>query len=212
MSAPPKTNMLPLRSVGGIRMGHITGIDAARELLIVLDETRGDAVRARSLVALTPEDLERAIQQQQPAAFLFEDGDLTRPLLVGLIQPIPSSTSVQESEAARSVAPAPSEAAIAGDELLATVDAATVDAATTDAAPVEGAQTEKVSLPSENSPLELRIDGQRLLLEAREELELRCGDASLTLRRDGLVIVRGTDIVSHAKARNRIRGASVQIN
>lgn len=207
MSAPPKTNMLPLRSVGGIRMGHITGIDADRELLIVLDETRGDAVRARSLVALTPEDLERAIQQQQPAAFLFEDGDLTRPLLVGLIQPIQSSTSVQGSEAARSVAPAPSEAAIAADELVATIDAAPIDAA-----PVEGAQTEKVSLPSENSPLELRIDGQRLLLEAREELELRCGDASLTLRRDGLVIVRGTDIVSHAKARNRIRGASVQIN
>lgn len=51
-----------------------------------------------------------------------------------------------------------------------------------------------------------------LVLEAREQLTLRVGDGSITIRADGRILVRGTDLVSHAKRTNRIRGGAVSIN
>lgn len=51
-----------------------------------------------------------------------------------------------------------------------------------------------------------------LLLEAKKGLTLRVGEGSITLREDGKVLIRGRDLVSHARGRNRIRGGSVSIN
>lgn len=51
-----------------------------------------------------------------------------------------------------------------------------------------------------------------VVLEAERSLTLRCGEASLTLRADGRVLLRGEDVVSHAKRVNRIRGGSVAVN
>lgn len=71
------------------------------------------------------------------------------------------------------------------------------------------AQLAEVSLPP---PLEARLDGKRVTLEAAEELVLRCGPASLTLRRNGMLQIKGAYVVSQASGVNRIRGGSVQIN
>ncbi|WP_146155944.1 DUF6484 domain-containing protein [Enhygromyxa salina] len=62
--------------------------------------------------------------------------------------------------------------------------------------------------------MELEVDGEpgRQVIEAREELVLRCGDAAITLRADGTVRVIGRDITSWARRRHRIRGGSVAIN
>ena len=57
-----------------------------------------------------------------------------------------------------------------------------------------------------------RVDGKRVEIEGREEVVLRCGKASLTLRRDGKVVLRGVDVVTQADAVQRIRGGKVQIN
>lgn len=51
-----------------------------------------------------------------------------------------------------------------------------------------------------------------LVIEARTSLTLRVGDGSITIREDGRILIRGKDLVSHAKRTNRIRGGSVQIN
>ncbi len=51
-----------------------------------------------------------------------------------------------------------------------------------------------------------------LVLEARENLTLRCGDGSITIRKDGKILIKGKDLVSHAQRANRIRGGSVAIN
>jgi hypothetical protein len=59
---------------------------------------------------------------------------------------------------------------------------------------------------------EARIDGKRLTFEAEDEIVLRCGPASVTLRRNGAIIIRGAQLVSHASGQNRIRGGSVAIN
>jgi hypothetical protein len=61
-------------------------------------------------------------------------------------------------------------------------------------------------------PVEARVDGKRVVLEGDQEVVLRCGDASITLRRDGKLILRGAYIETTAKGLNRIRGGSVKIN
>jgi hypothetical protein len=60
--------------------------------------------------------------------------------------------------------------------------------------------------------VEGRLDGQRLVIEGKEEVTLKCGEASITLRRDGKVILRGAYVETTAKGVNRIRGGSVKIN
>jgi hypothetical protein len=57
-----------------------------------------------------------------------------------------------------------------------------------------------------------RVDGRRVVLEGKDEIELRCGAASITLRRNGRIVIRGVDVETRAKGRNRIRGGSVAIN
>lgn len=51
-----------------------------------------------------------------------------------------------------------------------------------------------------------------LLLEATEELTLRVGDGSITIRKDGKILIKGTDLVSNAKRMNRVKGGAVAIN
>jgi hypothetical protein len=60
--------------------------------------------------------------------------------------------------------------------------------------------------------LEVLVDRRRIVIEADEELELRCGEAAIILTADGRILQRGTYISSDASATQRIRGGSVQIN
>lgn len=52
----------------------------------------------------------------------------------------------------------------------------------------------------------------RVRIAAPEQLELRCGKASLVLKGDGRVTVRGTRIVSASSGPQKIKGASVELN
>jgi hypothetical protein len=61
-------------------------------------------------------------------------------------------------------------------------------------------------------PVEAMVDGKRVVLDAQDEIVLRCGEASITLRRNGRVVIRGAYVETHAKGTNRIKGGSVQIN
>lgn len=51
-----------------------------------------------------------------------------------------------------------------------------------------------------------------LTLEAAEALSLKCGEASIDLRADGKVMVRGEDVLLRAKGTQRIRAGTVSIN
>lgn len=57
-----------------------------------------------------------------------------------------------------------------------------------------------------------RPDRRQVVIDADEELVIRCGEGSITIRKNGQVLIKGLDIVSHARKRNRVRGGSVQIN
>lgn len=51
-----------------------------------------------------------------------------------------------------------------------------------------------------------------LVLRAGQRLVLSCGEASIILREDGKVLVKGKNIVTHATKLNRLRGGAVAIN
>jgi hypothetical protein len=60
--------------------------------------------------------------------------------------------------------------------------------------------------------VEVSADGKRVVVSAGEVITLKCGEASITLNRDGKVVIRGKHVVTHASGVNRIRGGSVQLN
>ena len=57
-----------------------------------------------------------------------------------------------------------------------------------------------------------RPDGRRRLIEAGDELVLECGKASITMRRNGKIVIRGAYVETHAAGTNRIKGGAVKIN
>lgn len=59
---------------------------------------------------------------------------------------------------------------------------------------------------------EARIDDKRVVLTGEEEIELRCGEASISLKKNGKLVIRGAYVETRAKGTNRIKGGSVQIN
>jgi hypothetical protein len=49
-------------------------------------------------------------------------------------------------------------------------------------------------------------------ITAEKELVLECGEASVSLRRDGKISIKGRSILSRSKGVHKIQGGSVRIN
>ncbi|WNZ64187.1 DUF6484 domain-containing protein [Myxococcus sp. MxC21-1] len=62
------------------------------------------------------------------------------------------------------------------------------------------------------APTEARVDGQRVEIEGKDEIVLRCGQASITMRSNGKVVIRGVYVETQSSGVNRIKGGSVQVN
>lgn len=60
--------------------------------------------------------------------------------------------------------------------------------------------------------IEVNADGERMIVRAKEQLELRCGKASITLTKAGKVLIKGNYVLSRSSGVNRIKGGSVQLN
>lgn len=61
-------------------------------------------------------------------------------------------------------------------------------------------------------PMDCLVDGARVKIQARQQIELRCGDASIVLTQAGKVLIKGNFVLSHSRGANRIKGAHVAIN
>jgi hypothetical protein len=120
----------------------------------------GPAIPARLAVSVTRGRIEIAIAQCQQTIVLFENGDRTKPIVVGFIETLQPDSPQPEK------------------------------------APV----------------VEADVDGKRVRVTAQDEIVLQCGSASVTLRRNGRVIIRGTYVESRSEGTNRIKGGQVQIN
>lgn len=142
-------------------------------------------VAARSTTPLTEESVGREV------ALLFENGDILRPIVVGVMQTVQSAT-VQSASAHQ----AP--------------ERTTTEQTSNTESPAETTvMLEESPTPSTS---ELLIDGRRIDLQAREEIVLRCGKSSITMTSAGKIIIRGAYVSSKSSGANRIKGGSVQIN
>lgn len=59
---------------------------------------------------------------------------------------------------------------------------------------------------------EISIDGQSINFNAKDQIVLRCGKASITLTKAGKIVIRGAYLLNRSSGVNRIKGGSVQIN
>ncbi len=75
----------------------------------------------------------------------------------------------------------------------------------------EIATTEDMDLKVDEAE-DVTIDGQKITFDAKEQIVLKCGKASITLTRAGKVLIRGAYLLNRSSGVNRIKGGSVQIN
>ncbi|WNG20185.1 DUF6484 domain-containing protein [Cystobacter fuscus] len=156
----------------GSRVGWVAGYEPARGLLVDFDGNRRSALPARSTLPLDAQAVRAAVASRQQAVLLFDAGDPSRPLLMGLlhtVSPTPLLDAFLE-------VPPPAQA------------------------------------PALSEPTEARVDGKRVVIEGKNEIVLKCGEASITLRRNGKVVIRGVQLETSATGVHRIKGGSVQIN
>jgi hypothetical protein len=165
-------------------IGRIAAGSRPERIVVDFDGNTAGPVVARATLALTGEALVRAVRERQGAVLVFEGGDPARPVLLGLLA-APSPSALLDS-----VIDETSRAAVASRP----------------AAAPAGRQGQR------KAEVEARLDGKRVVLEARDEIVLRCGDASITLRRDGKLMVRGAYVETRASGVNRIKGGAVKIN
>ncbi|HEX5753829.1 MAG TPA: DUF6484 domain-containing protein [Archangium sp.] len=140
------------------------------------------AVPARSFVALDVAQLREAAGEQRQAVLLFEEGDPARPLLVAMAQDSDTPSLL--------------------DQLL---EEATRPGGPETPAPAEPAPA--TAARAKNSAPE-----ERLVLGAQRELVLQVGEASITLRRDGTILLRGVRVESRASGLQLIRGGKIELN
>ncbi|HTE40924.1 MAG TPA: DUF6484 domain-containing protein [Steroidobacteraceae bacterium] len=153
--------------IAGARVGRIVGISAEGLLQVELTHPLRRCM-ARLALALDADRLQAAIDSQQPAVLVFENGDDSQPIVIGLIE----------------------ATALATTDIEATVQKS-----------------------SESDPhIEADVDGRRVRLTAKDEIVMECGQASITLRRNGRVVIRGTHVETHSEGTNRIKGGQVRIN
>jgi hypothetical protein len=137
----------------GVILGRLVALHAPGIALVALKaHPLAAPILARSLTGLNADDEGRDV------AMMFEDGDPTRPVIIGYM----------------------------------------VDAT---GAPLPRAPRAPIS-----------IEADCIELSGGKEIVLRCGEASLILKRDGKLILRGAYVETQASGVNRIKGGCVRIN
>ncbi|MBW2740156.1 MAG: hypothetical protein JRE64_15225 [Deltaproteobacteria bacterium] len=69
-------------------------------------------------------------------------------------------------------------------------------------------ESSTIALETER-PKDVLIDGKRVIFDAKEEIVLRCGKASIILSRDGKIVIKGTHLLSRSRGMNKIKGGAV---
>lgn len=118
-------------------------------------------------------------------ALLFARGDQDRPVIMGLIHnPLYSiiDTTTARAEEEAEVSDQPNSEPVS------------------------------TALPGTGVEQAAQVDGERVVIEGKKEIVLKCGDASITLTSAGKVIIRGKYLLNRSSGVNRIMGGSVQVN
>ena len=190
------------------RTGHIVGVEGGQLLVDYPGNTKAP-LPARSTVQLDAKTALEAAVARRGAVLVFDDGDPRAPIVIGLLEPriVTLLDLVLESSTADGEA---DNHAPTGVNNHAPGDANSH--APADANSHAPAEANHLSAPLAARGAVVTADGKRVVIEGEEEVSLRCGEASITLRRDGRVVVRGAYVETHASGTNRIKGGSVRIN
>lgn len=195
----------PERRVGRVS-GHVVGrlVDASNAssqgARVDYPGNPHGPLACRSL--LEPAAVLLAHAQRQDVLLVFENERSNQPIIVGILAT--GSKAPAAVAAMTSVQPAEASSRPELVELTSGAEAATAQVASPDAGSLEA--------PVPKAPLEAVVDGRRVVFEAQDEIVLRCGEASITLRRNGRIVVRGAYVETRARGVVRIKGGSVQVN
>lgn len=162
---------LPAIAPGEVIIGTVMEIDGQGQVLV---DFRTNPKQG-PITAVTTLGISQKLVGRQ-VALLFAEGDLARPVIMGLIH-----SPLQDMLESYEITPL-DESAPAGSQPM-------------------GAGVEDVT-----------IDGKRIVLEGKEEIVLKCGEASITLTRAGKILIRGKYLLNRSEGVNRIMGGSVQVN
>jgi hypothetical protein len=66
--------------------------------------------------------------------------------------------------------------------------------------------------PGQCGRVQADVDGETLVVSAKDQVEIRCGKASIKLTSAGKVLIEGEFVISRARRTNRVEGGAVQIN
>ena len=148
---------------GEIIMGVILSVSAEGVYVDYDGNPTSEKLLAISTIPIVEKQIGREV------ALLFSNGDLTKPILMGVVFNALEEAIVQSEEESQ--------------------------------LPLEPLNNIKVS-----------TDDDRMFLEAKKEITIKCGKSSITLKEDGKILLRGTYLSSRSTGVNRILGGSVLLN
>ncbi|MDA8138491.1 MAG: DUF6484 domain-containing protein [Desulfobacteraceae bacterium] len=143
----------------GTRIGHIVAVRAPDMIQVDFQGNPHGPLPAQATLLISEAHL------HHPVVLVFENSDLRRPIIVGLIQQQPVATQLSNL------------AELSREEII-----------------------------------DIRVDGEKLILDAKKEIEIRCGQSSLIMTADGKVVIKGEQITSRARRTNKVKGGAVRIN
>lgn len=173
LAAADKGSIAP----GEIIIGTLVEINDLGEPCVDFPENPSSSLlKAISTIGMTKKHIGKQV------ALLFANGDLTSPVIMGLIHnplqemlenfnPDSSSPSLREGD---SFSPVALETDIKVEDVL--------------------------------------VDGNKITFQAKEQIVLRCGESSITLTKAGKILIRGKYLLNRSTGVNRIMGGSVQVN
>lgn len=179
---------IPLVAPGEVLLGILAGIDDTGSPVVGFPRfPHFESVTALATIPVLPQHIGRQV------ALLFTQGPDSRPIVIGfLYSPLQQMLDNLIEQSAEIPIPI--------------VDV--LDQTVFDEPAITSMQSPNTDLVGDT----LHIDGKRVVLEGQEEVVLKCGEASITLTRNGKVVIRGKYLLSRSSGVNRILGGSVQVN
>ena len=177
--------MDPLPPPGELVLGQLSGFDSNGQPLVSFTLTkRYDSISALATIALTAQQIGRQV------GLLFTQNSQWTPIIVGVVHNalhnILDNIEIAEDNGDQELFASP---------LISTL--------------TDGKHKADLTLDHTNS---VHVDGKKIILEGEEQVVLRCGDASITLHKNGKISIRGKYLLNRSSGVNRIMGGSVQVN
>lgn len=178
---------VPIVATGEVLLGVLSAIDSSGSPMVGFPQfPESETVAALATIPVLPQHIGRQV------ALLFTQGTNPRPIVIGfLYSPL--------QQVLDNLFDSPEAITAIDKQADQTVFDTTI--ATTREMIDTNLQTDTV-----------HVDGKRVVLEGQEEVVLKCGEASITLTRNGKVVIRGKYLLSRSSGINRILGGSVQVN